>query len=157
MSFKFIVLLLVFSTLFACKNDNPANGDALHEHNSKNSSNQPAIFDEVMKIHDEVMPKMSEIEDLKVILRMKIDSLEQNNPGAKHRSDFKFALAELNRADDMMTDWMHDFKENYDTIKDDSGKKAFLEVEKVKIELVRNKMNTGIKIAGQTIANTPMD
>jgi hypothetical protein len=157
MKLRFLTLFVIAFAMFACKNDKAPATDPGHNHGSTASADEPALFNDVMKIHDEVMPKMKDIEDLKVILRMKIDSLEQNVPNSKHRADFKFALIELNRADDMMTDWMHDFKEKYDTIKDEAGKKAYLELEKVKIEHVRNQMNSGLKIASQTIAHTPMD
>ena len=55
-----------------------------------------------------------------------------------------------------MSDWMNNFKENYDTIKLESIKNSFLEAERAKIEGVKMTMDESIKVARLTISNTPV-
>lgn len=119
-------------------------------------STQPALFNEIMAVHDEIMPQMNEIETLKQDIRMRMDSIDAQNDKAEFRSQFRHALAELNRADNMMSDWMNNFKENYDTIKLESIKNSFLEAERAKIEGVKMTMDESIKVARLTISNTPV-
>lgn len=160
---RIFILLCFVSFAMSCKQEsktaeqNNASGSD-HEHLASGMDNsQPPLFNDIMKVHDEVMPKMKDIEDLKENLRMKIDTLELNVPNAKYTKDYKYALAELNRADDMMTDWMHNFKDGYDSVQAAAGKNEFLEMERAKIESVKIKMETAIKIASQTLQNTPME
>ena len=162
MRLYFFLFVLFAVAVSGCKNE-PANTSTdattehMHEHTASGVDNsQPPLFNEIMKVHDEVMPKMKDIEELKENLRMKIDTIDLNMPSSKYRKDFKYALAELNRADDMMTDWMHNFKDGYDSIQSAEGKNDFLEMERAKIEQVKIKMETSIKIASQTLQNTPM-
>jgi len=161
MHFRIIIVLVMSVLLWNCKNDKAGSDasteDHMHDHSMVSGENvQPPLFNEIMAVHDEVMPRMKDIEDLKEQLRLKIDSIEVNMPDSKYKADFRFALAELNRSDDMMTDWMHHFKESYDTISSPAGKNDFLEFERAKIEQIKGKMETSIKIASQTLANTPM-
>lgn len=162
MYFRTIIVLVMSVLLWNCKNDKAGNEAAtdshMHDHSMVGGDNnvQPPLFNEIMAVHDEIMPRMKDIEDLKAQLRLKIDSIEVNMPDSKYKADFRFALAELNRADDMMTDWMHHFKESYDTISAPAGKNDFLEYERAKIEQIKGKMETSIKIASQTLATTPL-
>lgn len=60
------------------------------------------LYDQVIEIHDEVMPKMRDIRQLK----KKLAKLKapQNN------KDVQYALQELEDAHDAMMDWMGQFK-----------------------------------------------
>ena len=60
------------------------------------------LYDQVIEIHDEVMPKMRDIRQLKKKLTS-ISSAEQNK-------DVKLALQQLEDAHDAMMDWMAQFK-----------------------------------------------
>ena len=60
------------------------------------------LYDQVIEIHDEVMPKMRDIRQLKKKLKS-ISSAEQNK-------DVKLALQQLEDAHDAMMDWMAQFK-----------------------------------------------
>lgn len=147
--------------MVSCKKDSKANEHAGHdmsgsEHVSTIDSTQPPLFNEIMAVHDEIMPKMNDIETLKQEIRMRMDSIDAMNSDSKYREQFRHALAELNRADNMMSDWMSNFKENYDTIKADLDKNSFLEGERAKIEGVKITMNESINVAKLTVANTPV-
>jgi len=158
---KIVILCFGILTMISCKKDSKANEHEGHdmsgtEHVSTIDSTQPPLFNEIMAIHDQIMPKMNDIETLKQEIRMRMDSIDAINSDSEYRKQFRHALAELNRADNMMSDWMSKFKENYDTIKVDAAKNNFLESERAKIEGVKITMNESINVAKLTIANTPV-
>jgi len=158
---KVIIFSFGFLSLISCKKDAKSPEHENHDHTGANhvstiDSTQPPLFNEIMTVHDEIMPKMNNIETLKQDIRMKMDSIDAFNGNAENRKQFRHALAELNRADNMMSDWMSFFKENYDTIKSDDIKKQFLESERAKIEGVKMTMNESIKVAQMTLQNTPI-
>lgn len=62
-----------------------------------------ALFTKVIDLHDELMPKMSELTNLEEQLEAK-DSLGQAD---------QQILENLKKADSRMMDWMHDFTDTY--------------------------------------------
>lgn len=99
---------------------------------------------EVMAIHDEVMPKMDDIMNLKSQLSKKIQSIDSmqnvgisSNTLAEQRIQAVDLNQKLNESDKLMMDWMHAYK-------GDSAKKlkseeaiAYFEKEREKILLVK--------------------
>lgn len=69
------------------------------------------LYDEVMLIHDDVMPKMGDIhktkKQLKAQLSSQIESVDTS------RAQVLMAIKKLEVADDMMMDWMGDFKGDF--------------------------------------------
>ncbi len=113
---KTIIPILLFASLAACK---------------KNAEEkQKVMIDEVMAIHDEVMPKMDEIMSLKSSL----DSAIKISPDS---AKAKTLYSKLQLADDGMMDWM----ENYDSesVKDKSEVEIekYLNDQKIKITEVK--------------------
>jgi hypothetical protein len=96
------------------------------------------LYDKVMEVHDEVMPKMSDINKLKKRIR----KLETDDPAALA------LLKDLDDADEGMMSWMADFQK-YKTLKDSSktAKLAYLNSEKVRIQNVSDKMKQSISAA----------
>ena len=73
--------------------------------------------DEVMAIHDEVMPKMQEIMNLKKQLSAKLlelDSLQQEGVSSTTLAEQKMKLLEISQdlgmADSLMMDWMYQYR-----------------------------------------------
>ncbi|HEY9184923.1 MAG TPA: hypothetical protein VIM94_06345 [Salegentibacter sp.] len=95
--FKIHWFLLIFLSIgfFSCNNESEARKQ--YEEN----------YDEVLRIHDEVMPKMGELNALSMRLKKKIDTT--SNDLQKHEE----AIKDLENAHDFMMDWMHDFSDNY--------------------------------------------
>ena len=62
-----------------------------------------SLFTEVIALHDELMPKMSELTNLEEQLEAN-DSLSQAD---------QQILENLKKADSRMMDWMHDFTDTY--------------------------------------------
>ena len=93
------------------------------------------MYDEVMFIHDEVMPEMSTIHRLKKQIRNQ-ESLDSLSLGL---------IKELEDADEAMMDWMARFKP--DKKADEKDQLAYLLSEKEKISAVSNQMKTIINKA----------
>jgi hypothetical protein len=105
---------------------------------TKDDPNQ-ALYDQVMAVHNEVMPKTGEIYQLKKELKDKI----LVEPGRS--KDFEQAIAELDSADHSMMDWMHKFNEP-DSVTQEVARE-YLENEMVKINQVKELINTSIQKA----------
>lgn len=110
---------------------------------------------EVFVIHDEVMPRMGQLMELKTGLSKEIaaiDSLTKisANDSLLKRKEEALALSlALTEADQGMMDWMHNY--NGDSLKALSGDDALkaINAEKTKISAVRDKMLAGMTKAEQ--------
>lgn len=89
--------LLIFLSIgfFSCNNESEAKKQ--YEEN----------YNEVLRIHDEVMPKMGELSALSMKLKKQIDTT--SNDFQKYEE----AREDLENAHDFMMDWMHNFSDNY--------------------------------------------
>ena len=96
------------------------------------------LYEEVIAIHDDVMPKISDISKLRRKIRKdKQENIESIN-----------YMKELEEADDAMMDWMSDFQK-YKTY-DDSTKESkikYLNNEKIRIQSVSDQMYGSIETA----------
>lgn len=104
-------------------------------------------YKETMTVHDEVMPKMDNIVQLKKQLKVKIDSLSLgSNPDTASINALNTQVVELENADKAMMDWMHQF----DGSKKSDTTEAIIQYymsQKEIITDVAEKMNTAIKNA----------
>lgn len=108
---------------------------------------------EVFVIHDEVMPKMGQLMDLKTGLSKEIatiDSLTKisaNDSLQKRKEDALALSLALTEADEGMMDWMHNYNgDSLKTLPDTEALNA-MSAEKTKISAVRDKMIAGMKKA----------
>jgi hypothetical protein len=124
-----------------------------HEHHQadelKNNPNE-ALYNEVMAVHDEVMPKMDELYRLKKELKDKIAN--GKDLAADKKGDLNQTLLLLDSADHSMMDWMHKFKPLADST-DQEAAREYLENEMEKIRKVKELMNTSIEKAKGEIKN----
>jgi len=131
---KYILILVsVFFSLFiSCKEEKKVA--------TESESNQ---MEQVMAIHDEVMPKMGKIGSLVAQLREKIDNDEG---GATEKK----AMEDLQDANKSMMDWMQGFGNRFDSEEIMNGKaltdekKQWLNEEEKKVNIVKEKINTSI-------------
>jgi hypothetical protein len=89
-----------------------------------------ALYDQVMNVHDEVMPKMEDIYKFKKELTGKI----AKSPDQK--ADLEKVIANLDSADQAMMDWMHNFEPLADSV-DQEKAREYLETEMEKIKKVK--------------------
>ncbi|PQJ16412.1 hypothetical protein [Aureicoccus marinus] len=140
LTFCFLVLTLAF---VFCKDDNKQKEGSQQEQVDDSS----AQMKEVMAIHDEVMPKMSELNAMIVKLEAEVDSTTVRGQEAAA------IVLELQDAYKSMMTWMKDFSQGFTTeeIMDGSElneeKKQLLNQEEEKVRIVRDKINGSLEKA----------
>ena len=108
----------------------------------KHSSNpeRQAIYDQVMEIHDEVMPEMSTINKLERQLKRKLETMESQDSIIMVKGTVK----RLGEAGESMMDWMHQLDIPGTNVPDEEAI-AYLKQEKLKISSVSSRMKTAIQ------------
>ncbi|MFS4454648.1 hypothetical protein [Maribacter sp. 2304DJ31-5] len=126
---NYFSLLLVLISFGSCKEEKKAD--------------VPTQMEQVMAIHDEVMPKMGTLGKLAGKLKPMADSLGPESPQAK-------ALNNLQEANKVMMDWMQGFGNRFDSEEILEGKtlseekQKWLDEEEEKVKEVKNKINSSI-------------
>jgi len=105
-----------------------------------NSPNQE-LYDEVIRVHDEVMPKMSDIYVLKQKLKTKMDSVSSDQ-----KSEIESVILQLDSASNGMNVWMRQFDPKQDDMDADEARQ-YLESEMVKVKKVKEDMLKAIERA----------
>lgn len=135
-----VFFILIFTAPFSCSSPDP------------NIQAQDALRDEVFAIHDEVMPKMADLNRLKARLlevktgTLKLDSLAETQVDA--------VIFQLEKADEGMMGWMNNFK-SPEKLRDTQLPEEilrYLAEEKAKISKVREDMLNSISAAEQLLA-----
>jgi len=136
---QFLLLASLLLTLsFSCKNENKA------------VPQEKTQMQEVIAIHDEVMPKMETIGKLIGQIEDKIKATDTPEAFMKARQD----LRDSNKA---MMDWMMRFGDRFDGEEIMKGKtlseekQQLLDEEETKIKALRDQMNTSIKNAEELL------
>lgn len=111
------------------------------EGQEKENPNQ-ALYEKVMDLHDEVMPKMEDIYKIQSQIKEKI----ANSPNlVKERKEALEQVAlQLDSANKAMMDWMHEFQPLPDST-DEEEARAYLETQMEKIKKVKNEMLIAIE------------
>jgi hypothetical protein len=138
----FLALLL----LVACGKGTD-HDQANHDGTSDESPNQ-ALYDQVMDVHDEVMPKMDEIMKLKRSLQDQI----ANSPDLvlERKEQLERVIANLDSANNAMMNWMHEFNPLPDSV-DQEKAREYLESEMERIRKVKTTMLESIDKAKEEI------
>lgn len=125
---------LLFTLLIASCNSHKDNGD--HTHDQAAGGNQ-ALYDEVMDVHDEVMPKMNDIYSLTEKLKKEIaDTPDMVEEKRKH---IEAAIRQLDTASEEMMVWMRNFNPLPDSLGEEKARR-YLEVQLEKVNKVKNDM-----------------
>lgn len=135
-----ILLLSVALAMLGCGNPS-SNHNQADQVNDSTSSNQ-ALYDQVMDIHDQVMPKTSEIYALKKQLQDQIAATPQMVKAEREKLEKR--IANLDSVAKLMLDWMHDFDPLPDSADQESARE-YLESEMEKIKKVREAMLEAVK------------
>lgn len=135
--FKFAALVLTI-TLWSCgQKDHHHEG---HDHASAPVDDSPnaALDREVMKIHDEAMAKMDEIQQLKLNLKKQLE--EAPEMAAEKKAEAEKTILKLDSAYDGMMVWMRQYKPLPDSVAGEEKAREYLETEMEKIKKVRQDM-----------------
>lgn len=134
-----VVLLLLFVCATSCKQE-------------KKGPEDTTQMEEVMMIHDEVMPKMGKLSKLVGQLKSKIDTTATGKEYAK-------AMKDLQDSNKSMMDWMKGFGDrfNSDEIMDGKAlsaqKQEWLNEEEVKVKDLKEQINSSIENAEALLEN----
>lgn len=95
---KAILLIIVATCVVACNAD---------------KKEQQALFDEVMRLHDEVMPKMGNLRALASELSQKADSLALDSlvDHSSKMNEMRTLSDDLKNANEAMMEWMRQFEQ----------------------------------------------
>ncbi len=146
------LLLLCMAFMIACKPAASSDGTAGA---SKEQLDQ--LEQQVMAIHDEVMPKMNDIGHLTAQLkRMKI-KLEEKEAGSDAAiSGLNAAMEALKKGEDSMWDWMKAYGDAKSGLQP-AQLEAFYKQELIKVQQVKDDMLGGIKKAQDWLAANPTE
>jgi hypothetical protein len=138
MKSRLIIALLIGGVLLVnCKEDKKTEGTSV-------------TMEEVMAIHDEVMPKMGSIGKLVATLKPMVDTTQAGQAYGK-------AMKDLQESHEAMMDWMQGFGRRFDSDEIMNGKpltaekKQWLREEAEKMKEVKEQINTSISQAEELL------
>lgn len=108
-------------------------GDHAH-HNHSETTGNGALYDQVMNIHDEVMPKMEELYNLKKDLMKQV--AESPNLVVEKKQELEQTITQLDSASNAMMTWMNEFNPLPDSANQEAAR-IYLEGEMEKIKNVK--------------------
>ncbi|WP_276373054.1 hypothetical protein [Chryseolinea sp. H1M3-3] len=112
-----------------------------HSHSDEKGANQQ-LYDEVMSVHDEVMPKMDDLYKLKEHLKKQVADSPQMTEEKKKK--IESAILQLDSASEGMMVWMRNFNPLPDSLGEEKAR-TYLEEQKVKVSKVKEDMLKAIE------------
>jgi hypothetical protein len=106
-------------------------------------SNQE-LYDEVMQVHDEVMPKMEDLYKAKVALKARI--LDDPDLPESEKKEINDRIAQLDSAGDGMMVWMRQFNPLPDSLGEEKARQ-YLQGERQKVQKVKEDILQALKDA----------
>lgn len=143
----FFALSFMGSLFFSCGGGSVAAPEA----------EEQKLWDEMMAIHDEVMPAMGDIFKYSKGLKTYLDSTEVD---AALEAEIEAILEQLDKADEGMMDWMAELKQPGELKKTLSEKEVldYLKKESEKIKVVKTQMEESIEEGEKMLKKlTPVD
>lgn len=140
---KKVLLASSFLIMLSCGRTSEHSG---HDQESSKDNDDPnlALYDQVMDIHDEVMPKMEDLYKLKKDLQDKIAAAPGMVPDQK--KELENMISNLDSASSAMMDWMHQFNPLPDSVNEEAARE-YLENEMQRIKQVRDRTNETLEKA----------
>ncbi|HEY0769889.1 MAG TPA: hypothetical protein VGD31_06110 [Sphingobacteriaceae bacterium] len=143
----FVMALAASLSLVSCNQKSEHDGHEGHDAHAQDKtdiSENQKLYNEVMKIHDEVMPKMNDIHKLKMSIREKIEK----NPNLPQVERIKLdaMYAKLDSANEGMMVWMREFRPLPDSVGEDKAR-LYLQNEMTRVQKVRDNMLKAIESA----------
>ena len=115
-----------------------------HDMDNEGDSPNQALYNQVMDIHDEVMPKMEDLYKSKKELIDKIAATP--DMAADKKKELENMISALDSANNAMMDWMHNFNPRPDST-DQEAAREYLETEMERIKKVRDLTNETLEKA----------
>lgn len=113
-------------------------------------SKNEQLKEEVIAIHDEVMPHMGHLKSLEKEMQQQADQLIAEDSAGQHQQIqlLRNTAAELNQAYDEMFVWMRQFEPNQEERTDEEFN-IYLQEQKVLVEKVKQDVNQALEKAEQ--------
>ncbi len=129
-------ILIILVAVWSCGQKSSNHDDQAHHASEpiKTSGNE-ALYLEVMKVHDEVMPKMNDIYNLKMELSKKIE--DSATLALEKKGELETTIAKLDSANEGMMIWMRQFDPMPDSLGEEKARE-YLENEMEKVKKVRS-------------------
>lgn len=137
---QLIIIILVIALSGACQTNQKENG-----------KNQ--LRNEVIEIHDEIMPEMQTTYNLRKRLTEKLDSIQHVDSEQEIepvKNEIEVAIQKLNEANQNMMQWMRNFNPDFQGEQEDE-KMAYYQIEKDKIVEVQDQFSKAILQAEETL------
>ena len=146
---KSLLISTAFLILISCGKTSDHTGHGESEDGNTGDANR-ALYDQVMGIHDEVMPKMEDLYKMKKELMEKI----ANTPGLaeEKRKEIERIISNLDSTNNAMMDWMHNFNPLPDSV-DQEKAREYLENEIERIKKVRDRTKESLERAKSQVEN----
>jgi len=110
------------------------------------------LYDKVMAVHDEIMPKMGDIMKFKKQLQEKIDALSKaDQVDSTKISELEQAIADLDHSHEEMMGWMRQFDNDFEGMVNEDIM-TYLTKQMDKIKKVGEVTNAALKNAQQKLA-----
>jgi hypothetical protein len=122
--------------------------------NNDNKESESVINRDIMVVHEDIMPKMSEINRLKRQLGRYKDSVSDEN--AEMKDSLINTILMLSKMEDGMSDWMEHYKYPNPDIKHDSMMK-YLTGQRDTVKHLSDDIYMSIAIANGFLKNAPKD
>lgn len=130
----FLFISLLFLSACGGKGGEHA-GHGDHDSGSDDDNPNTALYNQVMEVHDEIMPKSDDIYRLKKEIQEKIAA--SPDMVLEKKQQLERVISNLDSASNAMMDWMHKFNPLPDSV-DQEQARAYLESEMEKIKKVRD-------------------
>ncbi len=142
MTMKKLLYILALIALVSCGKSGEHQHDAATDTAQTDNPNK-VLLDQIMDIHDEVMPKMQDLYNLKQSLQEKAGVA---GISAEEKKSLESMMATLDSANSAMMDWMHNFQPLPDSA-DQEKAREYLESEMERVMKVRELTNETIEKA----------
>ncbi len=109
----------------------------------------------ILDVHDEVMPKLGEVMNLRKKVLAKATELQSSNPQSEDLADLRELATELDEAREGMMTWMNDWsksaKPHVNGETSEEAQKAFFEAEMERVTKVKDDINSSIASAKEVL------
>lgn len=101
------------------------------------------LYNEVMKVHDEVMPKMNDMYKIQQGLKKKIEDTPAM--AEEQKKEIEASIAKLDSANEGMMIWMREFNPIPDSLGEEKAR-VYLENEMVKVQKVKKDIDEALSV-----------
>jgi hypothetical protein len=130
--------LVVFLFLLSCGGKKQEHSD--HNTDSANEDGNQVLYNQVMDIHDEVMPKTEDLYNKSKALKTKLKEATSDD----EKQQLQTRIAYLDSVNNMMMDWMHEFRPLPDSTNEETAR-SYYETHLEKVKKVKEAILTALE------------